>query len=158
MYLLFIYRRYKMKTTLLNRVEKSYFVLAAILFALLLSETFGQNQKVSDFTKNKFALQNLEMGIKSENAGVRESSIYFAGQYRFIDTENALIEQLKVEKESDIKVLIGLALFRMGSDKGMKEMHNLAVSDSEARVRRMSQAIYNEYLVSSSDRTAGIQK
>jgi hypothetical protein len=158
MYLLFIYRRYKMKTTLLNRVEKSYFVLAAILFALLLSETFGQNQKVSDFTKNKFALQNLEMGIKSENAGVRESSIYFAGQYRFIDTENALIEQLKVEKESDIKVLIGLALFRMSSDKGMKEMHNLAVSDSDARVRRMSYAIYNEFLINHSNRTAGIQK
>ena len=44
------------------------------------------------------------MGIQSENDGVRESSIYFAGKYRFIDTEDALIKQLKVEKESDIKV------------------------------------------------------
>jgi HEAT repeat protein len=146
-----------MKAILLNKVEKSYFILAAILFLLLVTDTFGQHQKVSDLAKNKFALQNLEMGIKSENAGVRESAIYFAGQYRFIDTEDALIEQLKVEKESDIRVLIGLALFRMNSEKGMNELQNLASNDENPRVRRMSYAIYNEYLVNNSDRTADIQ-
>jgi hypothetical protein len=136
-----------MKATLSNRVEKLYFVLVAILFILLISDSFGQNQKVSDLAKNKYALENLVAGIQSVNDGVRESAIYLAGEYRFIDTEDTLIKQLKVEKQSDIKVLIGLALFRMGSDKGMKEMQNLAVTDSDARVRRMSYAIYNEYLV-----------
>lgn len=145
-----------MKTGLLNKVEKYYFLLVAILFLLLFSESFSQNQKVSDVTNSKFAFNNLVAGIKSENNGVRESSIYLAGQYRFIDTEEALIEQLKVEKESDIKVLIGLALYRMNSDKGMKEMQNLALTDNDARVRRMSYAIYNEYLVNNnSSKTAG---
>ena len=147
-----------MKTTLLNRVEKSYFILAAILFLLLVTDSFGQNQKVSDLAKNKFALQNLEIGIKSENEGVRESAIYFAGQYRFIDTENALIEQLKVEKKSDIRVLIGLALYRMGSEKGMNELQKLALKDENPRVKRMSSAIYSEYLVNNSNRTADVQK
>lgn len=140
-----------MKATLSNRVEKSYFILVAILFVLLISDSFGQNQKVSDLAKNKYALQNIVTAIQSENDGLRESAIYLAGEYRFIDTEDALLKQLKVEKQSDIKVLIGLALFRMGSDKGMKEMQNLAVTDSDARVRRMSYAIYNEYLVNVSD-------
>jgi HEAT repeat protein len=136
-----------MKATLLNKVEKSYFVLAAILFVLLLSETFGQNQKVSDLTKSKYALENLNSAIQSKNDGVRESAIYLAGEYRFIETEDALIKQLKVEKKADIKILIGLALFRMDSEKGMNEMQNLAVSDSDSRVRKMSYAIYNEFLV-----------
>ena len=136
-----------MKATLSNRVEKLYFILVAILFVFLISDSFGQNQKVSDLAKNKYALENLVAGIQSVNDGLRESAIYLAGEYRFIDTEDALLKQLKVEKQSDIKVLIGLALFRMGSDKGMKEMQNLAVTDSDARVRRMSYAIYNEYLV-----------
>lgn len=140
-----------MKATLSNRVEKSYFILVAILFVLLISDSFGQNQKVSGLAKNKYALENLVAGIQSVNDGLRESAIYLAGEYRFIDTEDALLKQLKVEKQSDIKVLIGLALFRMGSDKGMKEMQNLAVTDSDARVRRMSYAIYNEYLVNVSD-------
>lgn len=145
-----------MKTGLLNKVEKYYFLLVAILFLLLFSESFSQNQKVSDVTNSKFAFNNLVAGIQSENNGVRESSIYLAGQYRFIDTEEALIEQLKVEKESDIKVLIGLALYRMNSDKGMKEMQNLALTDNDSRVRRMSYAIYNEYLVNNnSSKTAG---
>jgi len=146
-----------MKTTLLHSSEKLYFALVAILFVLLVTVTFGQNQKISDLSKHKYALQNLEMGIQSENEGVRESAIYFAGQYRFIDTENALIEQLKVEKKSDIKVLIGLALYRMNSEKGMNELQRLASKDENPRVRRMSQAIYNEYLVTNSNRTADVE-
>jgi hypothetical protein len=146
-----------MKTTLLHRAEKLYFVLVAILFVLLVTDSFGQTKKVSEMTKQKNALQNLVIGIQSENQGVRESAIYFAGQYRFIDTEDALINQLKVEKDSDIKVLIGLALFRMNSEKGMDELQRLATKDKNPKVRRMSQAIYNEYLVNNSNRTADIE-
>lgn len=146
-----------MKNTLLQSSEKLYFALVAILFVLLVTNTFGQNQKISEVSKHKYALQNLEMGIQSENAGVRESSIYFAGQYRFIDAEDALIKQLKVEKDSDIKVLIGLALFRMNSEKGMNELQRLATVDENPRVRRMSYAIYNEYLVSFSNRTVNVK-
>lgn len=147
-----------MKTTLLYRTEKLYFALVAILFILLVTDTFGQNHKVSDLAKNsKFALENLVAGIHSENYGLRESTIYLAGQYRFIDTEDALINQLKVEKESDIRVLIGLALFRMNSEKGMNELQSLASIDENPRVRRMSQVIYNEYLVYNSNRTADVQ-
>jgi hypothetical protein len=147
-----------MKTTLLHSSEKLYFALVAILFFFLVTDSFGQNQKISDLSKHKYALQNLEMGIQSENKGVRESAIYFAGQYRFIDTEDALIKQLKVEKESDIRVLIGLALYRMDSEKGMNELQNLVSKDENPRVRRMSNAIYNEYLVNHSNRTADLQK
>ena len=147
-----------MKTTLLHNSEKLYFALVAILFVLLVTDTFGQSQKISDLSKHKYALQNLEMGIRSENDGVRESAIYLAGQYRFIDTEDALIKQLKVEKKSDIKVLIGLALFRMSSEKGMNELQKLALKDENPRVRRMSSAIYSEYLVNNSNRTADVQK
>ncbi len=147
-----------MKTTLLHSSEKLYFALVAILFVLLVTDSFGQNQKISEASKHKYALQNLEMGIQSDNEGVRESAIYFAGKYRFIDTEDALIKQLKVEKDSDIKVLIGLALFRMNSEKGMNELQRLASVDENPRVRRMSYAIYSEYLVNNSNRTADVQK
>ena len=145
-----------MKTTLLHNSEKLYFALVAILFVLLVTDTFGQSQKISDLSKHKYALQNLEMGIRSENDGVRESAIYLAGQYRFIDTEDALIKQLRVEKKSDIRVLIGLALYRMDSEKGMNELQKLALQDENPRVRRMSSAIYSEYLVNNSNRTADV--
>ena len=147
-----------MKTTLIQRAEKLYFLLVAVLFVLLITDTFGQNHKVSDITKTKNAYENLLMGISSHNDGVRESCIYFAGKYRLIDTEHALIDQLKIENDSDVKVLIGLALFRMGSEIGMNEIHKLAMNDTNPKVRRMSYAIYNEYLVINSNRTAEVNK
>lgn len=147
-----------MKTTLLKKAETSYFLLAAILLILLVSDSFGQNQKVADLTKTKNTLENLIMGIQSSNDGVRESSIYFAGKYRLVDTEQALVDQLKRESSSDIKVLIGLALFRMGSERGMLELKKLANNDSDVRVKRMGYAIYNEYLVKNSNRTAELNK
>ena len=147
-----------MKTALFHKAEKVYFILVVILFFFLVTDSFGQNQKISNLSTHKYALQNLEMGIQSENDGVRESSIYLAGQYRFIDTEDALIKQLRVEKKSDIKVLIGLALFRMSSEKGMNELLGLATQDENSRVRRMSSAIYSEYLVNNSNRTADVQE
>ena len=146
-----------MKTALFHKAEKVYFILVVILFFFLVTDTFGQNKKISDLSKHKYALQNLEMGIQSENDGVRESAIYLAGQYRFIDTEDALIKQLRVEKKSDIKVLIGLALFRMSSEKGMNELLGLSTQDENSRVRRMSSAIYSEYLVNNSNRTADVK-
>lgn len=146
-----------MKTALLHKAEKVYFILVAVLFFLLVSNSFGQNQKITDLSKHKYALQNLIMGIQSENDGVRESSIYLAGQYRFIDTEDALIKQLKVERRSDIKVLIGLALFRMNSEKGMNELQQAALRDKDQHVKSMSQAIYNEYLVINSHKTAAAE-
>lgn len=146
-----------MKTGLLNSTEKFYFLLVTALFFLLVSESFGQVKQVPDLTDHKYALQNLVMGIHSENPGVRESAIYFAGEYRFIDTEDELIKQLKVENESDIKVLIGLALFRMNSEKGMNELQVLAEKDANLKVRRMSRAIYNEYVVNYTNRTANVK-
>ncbi len=146
-----------MKMKLLQSIEKLYFFLAAVLFLVLVSDLFGQEKHISELTDNKYALQNLIMGIHSDNPGVRESTIYFAGEYRFIETEDELIKQLKVETESDIKVLIGLALFRMNSEKGMNALQELSKSDSSLKVRRMSNAIFNEFLVNYSNGTVNVK-
>lgn len=135
-----------MKKLLLHKVEELSFILVLLFFVLGITVSFGQNQKLSSVTNHKYALQNLEMGIQSENQGVRKSAIYLAGKYQFIETEDTLIKQLKVESESNIKVLIGLALFRMNSEKGMNELYKLVSSDKNPRVRKMSQAIYCVYL------------
>ncbi|HMU44040.1 MAG TPA: hypothetical protein PKA80_12125 [Ignavibacteriaceae bacterium] len=142
-----------MKKSLIHKTTNLYFVFVLSLSVLSAADSFGQNQKISDMTNSKFALQNLEMGIQSTNEGVRESAIYFAGQYRFIETEEALIKQLKVESEAHIKVLISLALFRINSEKGMNELKELASAEKNPKVRRMNYAIYKEYLVNRSNKT-----
>jgi len=87
-------------------------VLVLILGMVLSSTLFPQNT-LSEFTKNKYALDNLLMGIHSDNEGVRKSAVYFAGKYKVIESAEYLIEQLKKEENPGIKVLIALALFRL---------------------------------------------
>ena len=91
-------------------------------------------------------MQNIFNSIQSENEQIRKSSIYFAGFYRLIETEDTLIEQLKTEQYPEIKILSGLALLRMGSDKGMKELQKICKSENNIKVKRMGYSIHKEYI------------
>jgi len=143
-------------TALSNSSKKFFFVFAALILLTFFGNGYSQSQVIGDLTKQKGAKANLEMGIQSENIGVRESTIYFTGKYRLIEMEDELIAQLQVEKDSDIRVLIGLALFRMGSEKGMETLADTKSTDSNPRVRRMFASIYNEYQINNaSGKTAG---
>ncbi len=142
-----------MKTRSTQNLKKLFFglVTAFVLFSAL--NGFAQANRLKDFTQHKFAYDNLASAIKSSNDGVREDAIYLVGKYKLIDFENDLLSQLAKEKNSNIKILIGLALYRMESEKGMKKLLELSSNDSNERVRRMSLAIYNEYITGNSNRT-----
>ncbi len=119
-------------------------VLVLVIGLLLTNSIFAQNS-LSEFTKNKYALDNLIMGIHSDNEGVRKSAIYFAGKYKVLESAEVLIEQLKKEENPGIKVLIALALFEMESKEGLDAVRKLSKNDESVRVRNMATFIYNEY-------------
>jgi hypothetical protein len=146
-----------MKAVLSNGSKKIFFGLAALLFFAFFTNGFGQIQRLANLTSQKSAKENLVMAIQSENDGVRESAVYFVGKYRLIDLEDALIFQLKVETNPDIKVLIGLALFRMDSEKGMEVLSEYKTKDSNPRVKKMFTSIYNEFQISNVDNKTAIR-
>ncbi len=119
-------------------------VLVLVVGLLLTNSIFAQSS-LSEFTKNKYALDNLLMGIHSDNDGVRKSAIYFAGKYKVIESTEGLIEQLKKEENPGIKVLIALALFEMESKEGLDAVRKLSMNDENLRVRNMASFIYTEY-------------
>lgn len=135
-----------MKPLLIKIPSVYFFAMIITLLYSAISENYAQNQKISEITKNKYALQNIKAEIKSENEQIRKSSIYFAGYYRLIETEETLIEQLQIETISEIKILLGLSLYRMKSEIGMKELKKLITTEKDFRVKRISYAIYKEYL------------
>ncbi|MGB5529697.1 MAG: HEAT repeat domain-containing protein, partial [Ignavibacteriaceae bacterium] len=83
-------------------------------------------------------------------------SIYFAGYYKIVETEDALIDQLKSEKDPSTRILIALVLYELGSEEGLLEVKDLSLNDENAKVRRMATQIYNEYLVNDAGSTAYI--
>ena len=106
------------------------------------------NVSVSYLSDKQFTDQeigNLLTGIKSENLGLRKSAIYLAGFYGVSETVPALIDQLKKEENADVKVLTALVLFRLDDPKGIDAIENLYKNDENARVKRMSKAILDEF-------------
>jgi hypothetical protein len=142
-----------MKASTGQTFKQFCFGLITAIVLLTSVSSLAQVNHLKDFTLHKYAYENLSAAIKSDNEGVREDAIYLVGKYRLIDFENDLLNQLDKEKNPNIKVLIGLALYRMESEKGVQRMLELSSKDSDARVRRMSLAIYNEYLNGNSNRT-----
>ena len=134
-----------------RKIMKTYkgFLTAVLLATVLTGSVFSQSNSIRDITANKYALKNLIAGIHSENDGVKRNSIYFAGYYRVVETEDALISQLKNEKTPSTRILISLVLYEIGSEKGLLEVKNLSLNDEEAKVRRMSTHIFYEYLQNS---------
>ena len=123
------------------------FLTAFLLSAVLTGSGYTQSNSIMDITAHKYALDYLIAGIHSENDGVRRNSIYFAGYYKIVETEDALIAQLKKEKDPSTRILISLVLYELGSEEGLFEVKNLSLSDEDAKVRRMAAQIFNEYLV-----------
>ncbi len=125
--------------------------LLSLLFVTTLGQTFAQPNSNKNVTDYKYVLVNLLDNIKSENDGVKRSSIYFVGYYRIAEAEEALIEQLKKEQNPSNRILIALVLYELGSADGLLEVKKLASNDDNQKVRRMSTHIYNEYLIRDSE-------
>jgi len=132
------------------------FLTAVLLTVVLTGSGYTQSNSIKDITAHKYALDNLIAGIHSENDGVRRNSIYFAGYYKIVETEDALIAQLKDENDPSTRILIALVLYELGSEEGLLEVKDISLNDKNAKVRRMAAQIYNEYLVNDSGSTAYI--
>ena len=131
-------------------MKTTRFLTVVLMAAVLTGSGYTQSNSIKDITAHKYALENLITGIHSENDGVRRNSIYFAGYYKIVEAEDALIAQLKMEKDPSTRILIALVLYELGSEEGLLKVKNLSQNDANAKVRRMATQIYNEYLVNDS--------
>ena len=122
-------------------------VTLTMLLAMLLNFNMAaQPSSISDLTKHKYALDNLKAGINSENIGVRKSAVYFAGKYQITELVDCLVERLANENEASIRLLIAYSLYEIKDAEGMNAVKELSLLDKDAKVKRMSKNLYNEYL------------
>lgn len=118
-----------------------------VLLVIALNADIGlqaQSNKYKNITQH--SIETLKQGIKSDNPGLRKSSIYMAGLYKIDEAVDALTEQLAKEKSSGTKILIALALYNIGNPDGMEAVKELAKRDSDKEVKRMSTVLYREFV------------
>lgn len=110
------------------------------------SLAYAKNDPSELNRKSKNAVENLKVGIKSDNAGLKKSAIYFAGYYRLTETVPALTEQMKKESDPRTRILIALVLYKIGDEKSIDLVKEKAVKDNDPEVRRMCTCIYDAYI------------
>ena len=130
-------------------------IISALLLAVVLlvsSNTYAitRNKSSEDSGKKNSlitdnAVQNLLTGIKSENKGLKKSSIYFAGFYEVEETIEALSEELRKESDESIKVLIVLALFKIGSEDAISAIREITGSEKSLKVKTLGNEILDQY-------------
>jgi HEAT repeat protein len=92
------------------------------------------------------AIKSLIVGISHENDGVRKCAIYYCGKYFVKQTVKPLIDQLDNEKNPELRLLIVLSLYNIGEPEGLNAIYKVAATDKDERVKKMSTAIYYEFL------------
>jgi uncharacterized protein YdiU (UPF0061 family) len=120
--------------------------LAFVLVVVLLAGGVSKGQTVNAETKKyKRMIENLIIGIHSSNLGVKRECIFLAGKYEFSEAVDALIELLKSERNPKDRTLIAMALYRIGDEKGIQAVYESALVETDAKAKRISTAIVNEY-------------
>lgn len=119
-------------------------IVLTVLALTVNNDLKAQNTSYKNVTAN--SIETLKKGIKSDNYGLRKSSIYMAGLYRINEAVDDLADQLKREQDSGTKVLIALSLYNIGNPEGMEAVRNLSEKDQDMKVKRMSTAIYRAYI------------
>jgi HEAT repeat protein len=123
------------------------FTILVLLTASAITKAASANEIDELKCKNKaVAVKNLLEGIQSNNTGLMKSSVYYAGKYKVEETVPMLIKKLRVINDPGCKVLIALSLYQIGSEKGIDALYQFAKNEKNGHVRRMFNAICNEYM------------
>lgn len=129
-----------------------------ILAAFVFTTSIGaQSGSLKNITNNKYALANLISGINSDNPGLRRSAIYFAGKYKVKETVDTLIDLIDQENSPEMRSLIALVLYKIGSEEGLESVKYLSENDPDKKVRKMSSAIYDTYLFETAQKDEIVQ-
>jgi len=136
--------------------KKAKLVIAVLLAVLMSNILFAQNlsQNTTKAANSGFterAIKSLMLGIESDNTGLKKSSIYLSGMYELDGVVETLISQLRKETDPDTRILIALALYKIGNKEGLDAIEELVKNDDNLKVKRISSAILNQFIINSSN-------
>ena len=83
----------------------------------------------------------MAVGIASDNLGLKTNCIYYAGFYEIEGLVKPLAEQLAKETNPNTKVLIALALYKIGTTEAMNAVKTFAKNENDPVVQKIANAM-----------------
>lgn len=136
-----------------NYMSKTVKIVAVVLAAALLSgNVFALNRNLSTMLKSEVPeafVNNLALGLTSDCSGLKKSCIYFAGYYEIEGMVGPLANQFAKETDPDTRILIALALYKIGTPEAIKSVEDLVKNELDPKVKRIGMAILNALRINS---------
>ncbi|MBU2492646.1 MAG: HEAT repeat domain-containing protein [Bacteroidetes bacterium] len=94
-------------------------------------------------TKSRI-VDNLLVGIKSQNEGLKLSSLFQLGNYAMDKAVIELMRTLKDDSKAEARITAALSLYKLGDPRGLFAIGRAAIFDESPRVRKMCEKYYQQ--------------
>jgi len=126
---------------------KSAITLLLFLFFVFVSFGAAAEPVKEKRTINKnLAIQNLLIGLDSDNAGLTSSSAYYLGEFSSTEAVIPLMKILRNAEQEELRISAALALLKIGDERGIYAIKRAIIFDESERVCDMCEKFYNSYL------------
>jgi hypothetical protein len=123
--------------------------LAAVLFSLFMfsDRVYAQNIPLSELTSNKYAFQNLQAALSSDNCGIKRCAVYLIGKLKIAEGEDLIEEMIHNEKDPCNKMLAALVLLELNKAKGISELKKLGESGLNEDAKKLALFTYYQHII-----------
>ena len=92
------------------------------------------------------AIQNLLIGLDSDNAGLTSSSAFYLGELSSTEAVIPLMKMLRNAEQEELRISAALALLKISDARGIYAIKRAIIFDESKRVNDMCEKFYNAYL------------
>ena len=97
-------------------------------------------QTMSEKEYNQYLINSL----KDENIGIRTSAAQLLGERKVVEAVDPLVKMLKSEKKYGARIIVALALHKIGDKRVLPELKNVAKCDECKSVRAVVTGIIQD--------------
>lgn len=132
-------RAKKIKSALRN-------IFLALTTVIILSGSIqAQENAQLDGVKRERAVKSIIFNITHAQAGTRDMSIRYAGEYKLSETTDALIDLLKKNDDSSTKILIANSLLMIGVEKGIEAIRDAVSYEKDQSVKEVFTKVISDF-------------
>ena len=126
---------------------KSVAILLLFVFFVFVSfGTAAEPVKEKRTINRDLAIQNLLIGLDSDNIGLTSSSAFYLGELSSSEAVIPLMKMLRNAEQEELRISAALALFKIGDARGIYAVKRAIIFDESKRVSNICEKLYNAYL------------
>ena len=135
---------------------KNLFLALTVLLLVLSSTTFAGDDK-SDADVKENTIASLLEGLTSDNLGLKSSCAYMLGELKVTEAIIPLMRILHNDVNEELRISAALALYKIGTPMSIYAVKQAGRFDESARVNKLAQNFYAEYLRETLNKTDGTE-